>query len=78
MTARENARLVLHAVSAETATGRAARRAAEDVLRLENVRAASMMLLDFEYPQSGMEQAHPTTAGARLWMQLRRTVEASL
>ncbi len=41
MTPRENARMVLHYTSADDALSRAARRAAEDVLRLENVRAAA-------------------------------------
>jgi len=41
VTARENASLVLHVTSADDPISRAARRAAEDVLRLENVRAAA-------------------------------------
>lgn len=44
MTARENVRLVLHTVSADTPTGRASRRCAEDVFRLEAVRAAAAIV----------------------------------
>jgi hypothetical protein len=41
VTPRENAAMVLHVTSADDPISRAARRAAEDVLRLENVRAAA-------------------------------------
>jgi hypothetical protein len=41
VTPRENAKLVLHVTSSGDPISRAARRAAEDVLRLENVRAAA-------------------------------------
>jgi hypothetical protein len=77
VTARENARLVLHTVSAETPTGRAARQAAEDVLRLENVRAAGKLVLQFEYPNTGMEEAHVSPRGRALWRSFRRLVEDS-
>lgn len=69
--------MILHTVSSEDPISRACRRAAEDVLRLSNVRAAAKLVLQMEYPVAGSERTTGWPRGRKLWSNLRRLIEES-